>query len=103
MNRFKEEIKNSLKEMEEKANKNQLEEINKYLKGNQEKIIKHGKQRVETLQDLKTEIKAIKKTPKRGILEMENPFKQMETTDAHIINQIEGMEGRISAVESAEK
>ena len=46
--------------------------------------------------------KGNKENNKRGILEMENPFKQMGTTDAHIVNQIEGMEGRISAVESAE-
>ena len=54
----KEEIKNSLKEMAEKTNK-KLEDINKSLKINQEKAIKHMK---ETIQDLKTEIETIKKT-----------------------------------------
>ena len=52
---------------------------------------------------MKTEIKAIKKTPIRGILEIENPFKQMGTTDAHITNQIEEVEVRISVVEGTKE
>ena len=52
---------------------------------------------------MKTEIKAIKKTLIRGILEIENPFKQMGTTDAHITNQIEEVEVRISVVEGTKE
>ena len=64
---LKEEMKNSLKEMEEKTNK-KLEEINKSLKENQEKAIKQMK---EMIHDLKTKIEMIKKTQTKGILEME--------------------------------
>ena len=49
--------------MEEKTNK-KLEEINKCLKENKEKAIKRVKERI---QDLNTEIKAIKKTQTEGI------------------------------------
>ena len=52
---------------------------------------------------MKTEIKAIKKTLIRGILEIENPFKQMGTTDVHITNQIEEVEVRISVVEGTKE
>ena len=66
---FKEELKNSLKEVQEKMKK--LGKINKSLKGNQEKRnIKQVKQTTQTVQDLKTEIEAIKKTKIKGILDM---------------------------------
>ena len=55
---LKEEMRNSVIEMEEKTNK-KLEYINKSLKENQEKAIKHMK---GTTHDLKTEIETIKKT-----------------------------------------
>ena len=42
---LKEEMKNFIKEMEEKANKD-LEEINKFLKENQEKAIKNMKKKL---------------------------------------------------------
>ena len=45
---LKEEMRNSLKEMEEKTNQ-KLEDIIKFLKENQEKAIKHVK---ETIKDL---------------------------------------------------
>ena len=64
---LKEEIKNSLKEMEEKTNK-KLEEIKKSLKENQEKATKQMK---EMIQDLKTEIETIKMTHAKGIIETE--------------------------------
>ena len=51
--------------MEEKTNKI-LEEISKFLKGNQEKTIKQMK---ETFQDLKTEIETIKKIQTKERLE----------------------------------
>ena len=62
---LKEEMRNSLKEMEEKTNK-KLEDISKSLKGNQEKEIKHVK---ESIQDLKTEIETIKKIQAEGLRE----------------------------------
>ena len=55
---LKEEIRNSLKEVEEKTNK-KWEEINKSPKEKKEKEVKQVKKMV---QDLKTEIGAIKKT-----------------------------------------
>ena len=45
-----------------------MEDINKSLKENQEKPIKHMK---ETIQDLKTEIETIKKPQTEGIIETE--------------------------------
>ena len=69
METFKEEVKNSLKEMEEKTNK-KLEEINKSLKDTQENQEKTIEQVKETVQDLKTEIEVIKKTHLR-IIEVE--------------------------------
>ena len=50
---LKEEMKNSLREVEEKTDK-KLEEISKFLKENQEKVIKQIK---KMIQDLKTKIK----------------------------------------------
>ena len=61
-------MRNSLKELEGKANK-KLEDIIKSLKEIQEKAIRHMK---ETIQDLKTEIETIKKKHKpEGIKEKE--------------------------------
>ena len=63
----KEEMRNSLKELEGKANK-KLEDIIKSPKEIQEKAIKHMK---ETIQDLKNGIETIKKTQSEGIIEKE--------------------------------
>ena len=54
-----------------------MEEINKSLKENQEKAIKHMK---ETIQDLKTEIETIKKTQTEEILgwELQTQASSME-------------------------
>ena len=89
---LKGEMKDSFKEMKEKKNK-KLEDIN--LKENQEKAIKHKK---ETIQALKTEIEAIKKTQTKRILDMENLDKRTGTTEASITNRIQEMEKRISGV-----
>ena len=51
------------------------------------------------VQDLKTEIEAIKKTQTKGILEIENLRTRAGTTDVSITNRIQEMEGRISGVE----
>ena len=91
-------MKNSLKETDEKNNK-KLEEINKSLKdtlGNQEKTIK---QIMETVQELKTEMEAMKKTQTEGRLNMENLGKPSETTETSITNRIQEIEERISDAE----
>ena len=71
-------MKDSFKEMKEKKNK-KLEDIN--FKENQEKAIKHKK---ETIQALKTEIEAIKKTQTKRILGTENMRKRSGPTNASI-------------------
>ena len=68
---LKQEVKNSLKEMDLKNNK-KFEEMNKSIKatlGNQEKTVE---QIMETVQDLKTEMEAIKKTQTERWQDMEN-------------------------------
>ena len=54
-------VKNSFKEMNEKTNK-KFEEIKKSLKDTQENQAKAIKQVMETVQDLKIEMKSLKKT-----------------------------------------
>ena len=53
--------------------------------GNQEKTIK---QVMETVQDLKTEMEAMKKTQTKGQLDMKNLGKQTGTTETSITNRI---------------
>ena len=68
---LKQDMNNSLKEMEEQYNK-KFEEMSKSINdtlGNQEKTIK---QVMETVQELKTEMEAMKKTQTEGRLDMEN-------------------------------
>ena len=55
--------------------------------------------RKKTVQDLKTEIEAIKKTQTKGILGMENLGKRTGTREASITNRIQEMEERVSGVE----
>ena len=81
---LKEEMRNSLKEIEEKTNKT-LEDTSKYLKENQEKEIKHRK---DTIQDLKTEIETIKKMQTEGIIETEIMRKQSGTTNSIMNSRI---------------
>ena len=95
---LKQDMKNSLKEMDEKNNK-KFEEMNKSFKGtigNQEKAIK---QVMETVQDLKTEIEVMKKTQTDGRLDMEHLGKQTGTTETSITNRIQEIEERISDTE----
>ena len=73
-------MRNSPKEIEEMINK-KLEDINKSLKENQEKAIKHMK---EITQDLKTEIDTIKKTQAEEIIETEIMRKHSGSTNASI-------------------
>ena len=77
--------------MEEKYNK-KFEEMNKSVNdtlGNKEKTIK---QVTETVQELKTEMEAMKKTQTEGSLDMENLGKRTETTESSITNRIQEME-----------
>ena len=57
------------------------------------------KQIVQTVQNLKTKIEAIKKTQTEGILEMENLDKWTGTTEASITNRLQEIKERISGVE----
>ena len=61
--------------------------------GNQEKTIK---QVMETVQELKTEMEAMKKTQTKNQLDMENLGKWTETTESSITNRIQEIEERIS-------
>jgi hypothetical protein len=77
---FKEDINNSLKEIQENTGK-QMKELNK------------------VIQDLKVEVEAIKKTQMETNLEMENLGKRSGITDVSISNRIQDTEVRISGVE----
>ncbi|KAK7795145.1 hypothetical protein U0070_003059, partial [Myodes glareolus] len=110
---LKQDVNNSLKELDEKYNK-KIEEMSKEMgekynkkfeemsksmndtQGNQEKTIK---QIMETVQELKTEMESMKKTQNEGRLDMENLGKRTETTESSITNRIQEMEERISESE----
>ena len=77
---FKEDINNSLKEIQENTGK-QVKELNK------------------VIQDLKVEVETIKKTQMEANLEMENLGKRSGITDVSITNRIQKIEERISGVE----
>jgi hypothetical protein len=62
--------------------------MNGSLKEIQENAIKKVKKINETVQDLKVEIEAIKKTQTEEILKMENLGKRTGTKDARITNRI---------------
>ncbi|KAK7831163.1 hypothetical protein U0070_020383 [Myodes glareolus] len=86
------------KEMEDKYNK-KFEEMSKFVNdtlGNQEKAIK---QVMESVQELKTEMEAMKKTQTEGRLDMENLGKRTETTESSLTNRIQEIEERISDYE----
>ena len=67
------------------------EEMNKFLKEIQENTIKQVNKINKTVQDLKMEIEAIKKTQTEAILEMENLVKRMGTTEISITCRIQKM------------
>ena len=54
------------------------------------------KQVMETVQELKTEMEAWKKTQTEDRLDMENLGQQAETTETSIINRIQEIQERIS-------
>ena len=51
---------------------------------------------METVQDLETEMEAMKKTQTEGRLDMENLGKQTETWETSITNRIQEIEERLS-------
>jgi uncharacterized coiled-coil protein SlyX len=57
----------------------------------------------KSVQDLKMEREAIKKTQMKVTLEMENVGKRTGTTNTSITNRIQEMEGRISCIEDTIK
>jgi len=69
----------------------------KSTKDTQENTIKQVKE--ITVQDLKLEIKAIKKTQTGRILEMEYLWKRTGTTDASLTNRTQGMGEMISGID----
>ena len=83
--KYNKKIEEMSKEMDEKYNK-KFEEMSKSVNdtlGNQEKTIKQVK---ETVQELKTEMEAMKKTQTKNWLDMENLGKRTETTESSITN-----------------
>lgn len=62
-----------------------------------------NKQEKETDKNLKIEIKTIKKTQIKEILEMENLDKWKGTADVSITNRLQKMSERISAIEDSIK
>ena len=99
METFKEEMKNSLKEIKEETNKNWKKLINPSKKSKKTKGGKTIKQVKETVQDLKTEIEVKKRT--KGILYMENLGKWIGTTEKSKSNRIQEKEEKISGAENA--
>ena len=89
--KYNKRIEEMSKEMDEKYNK-KFEELSKSIKdtlGNQEKTIK---QVMETVQDLKIEMEAMKKTQNENRLDIENLGKRTETTESSITNRIQEIE-----------
>ena len=75
-----------------------VDEMNKSLKETQEKQEKAIKQVRETIQDLKNEMKVMKKTQTEGRLDMENLGKRIGTAETRITNRIQEIEERISDI-----
>jgi F0F1-type ATP synthase membrane subunit b/b' len=72
---FKNDIKNSLKEIQQNTSKQVevfKEEMHKTLKEVQENAIKQVKELNKTIQDLKLEVESLKKTQRETALEKEN-------------------------------
>ena len=93
--KYNKKIEEMSKEMDEKYKKN-IEEMSKSMNdilGNQEKTIK---QVMETVQELKTEMEAMKKTQNEGRLTIENLGKRTETSEKSITNRIQEIEEWIS-------
>jgi chromosome segregation ATPase len=95
---LKEDINDSLKEIQEKTGKQvetHQEEIHESLKEVQKNAIKQVKELNKRVQDLKMEIEAIKKSQREATLEMGNLGKRSGVTYASITNRIQETEDRI--------
>jgi hypothetical protein len=95
---FKEDINNSLKEIQESTGK---QETNKSLKEIQENTIKWVKELNKVVQDLKMEIETIKKAQMEANLEMENLGKWSGIAGVSIIKRIQETEERTLSVEGS--
>ena len=110
--RFKKDINNSLKEIQENIIKQvevlkelqantakQVEDSQKSLKEKQEKTTKQGMDLNKTTQDLKMKVETMKKSQRKTTLEIETLGKKLGTIDVSISNIIQEMEERISGAE----
>ena len=70
--------------------------MSKFVNGTLGKKEKAIKQVMETVQELKTEMEAMKKTQTKGRLDIENLGNRTETTESSITNRIQEIEERIS-------
>ena len=75
------------------------EDINNSLKEIQENTIKQVKKLNKAVQDLKVEVETIKKTQMEVNLKMKNLGKRSGITDVSISNRIQEIEERISGIE----
>jgi chromosome segregation ATPase len=104
MEDFKKEINNSLIEIQENTH-TQLEafeeEAQKSLNELQENTTKQVKELNKFIQDLKMEVKAIKKSPRKTTPELEILGKKLGTINISISNRIQEMEERISGAEDS--
>jgi hypothetical protein len=92
MEDFKNDIINSLKEIQENTAKQVeafKEETQQFLKGLQENTSKQAKEMNKTIEDLKMEIETIKKSQRESNLELENLGKKSGVIDASITNRIQ--------------
>ena len=95
-------INNSLKEIQENTGKRVevlKEETQKSLEKLQENTGKQMKGLNKTIQDLKMEIKTIKKSQRETTLELVNLGKRSGVIDVNITNRIQEIEERISGAE----
>jgi hypothetical protein len=99
-------INNSLKELQENRGK-QLEDLKektqKYLKELQENTIKQVKKLNKTIQDLKMEVKTIKKSQRDTTLEIEILGEKSGAIDTSITNRIQEMEEKSQMQKIPEK
>jgi hypothetical protein len=101
---FKKGINNSLKEIQENTAKQVevlKEETQKSLKELQESITKQVMEWNKTIQDLKMEVEAMKKTQRETTLKIETLGQKSGTIDVSITNRIQEMEERISGTEDS--
>jgi chromosome segregation ATPase len=101
---FKEDINNSLKEIQENTAKQVealKEETQSSLKELQENTTEQVMKWNKTIQDLKREVETIKKAQREKSLEIETLGTKSRTIDSSISNRIQEMEERISGAEDS--